>query len=86
MLEVCEERTKPTVLVLWDAAPDIAGSEEAMETEQILMPGKWNGNVDGAWRLDFNIAIGDDEDDDNVMAEDDDSNLDAIDSDDEMSS
>ena len=86
VLEVCEERTKPTVLVLWDAAPDIAGSEEAMETEQILMPGKWNGNVDGAWRLDFNIAIGDDEDDDNVMAEDDDSNLDAIDSDDEMSS
>ena len=26
------------------------------------MPGKWNTNTSGSWRMDVNIAVGDEED------------------------
>ena len=86
VVEVLEERSKPTVVVLWDPTPDITDSEEASETEQILMPGKWNSNVAGAWRMDVNITIDDVEYDvhDDIPESDDDDNL-SDEEDDEMS-
>ena len=62
VIEVYSDRAKPTVRVLWDPTPDIEGSEETSESDQILLPGKWNRDVDGAWRMDVDIAIGDEDD------------------------
>ena len=63
VVEVYDDRKKPTVKVLWDATPDIAGYEEQSESDQVLLPGKWNRNCENAWRMDVEIFVGDEEDD-----------------------
>ena len=55
--EVYEDCSKPIVNVLWDAASDIEGCEEDTQSDQILMPSKWNRDVEGAWRMDVDIAV-----------------------------
>ena len=52
-----EDCSKPIVNVLWDAASDIEGCEEKTQSDQILMPSKWNRDVEGAWRMDVDIAV-----------------------------
>ena len=52
------------VCVLWDAMPDCEGYEMPKETDQALLPSKWNKEVDGAWRMDIDIV-----DDDNAEDE-----------------
>ena len=69
VIEVCENRTKPTVKVRWDAMPDVEGSE-VTETEQILLPSKWNKDCDGAWRMDVDIELNDKNDSGNSDDED----------------
>ena len=57
VLEVEEEKSKPTVKVSWDAMSDVTGCEEKTESCVELMPSKWNPKIDcsGAWRLDVDI-------------------------------
>ena len=44
--------------VKWDPAPDIEGCEESTMGEQKLLPSKWNkDNKDGAWRMDVDIEL-----------------------------
>jgi hypothetical protein len=59
VLEVLIEKKKPTVLVHWDPMPDVEGKENSSEeTEQVLLPSKWNKNVEGTWRMDINVNVG----------------------------
>jgi hypothetical protein len=59
VLEVLIEKKKPIVLVHWDPMPDVEGKENSSEeTEQVLLPSKWNKNVVGAWRMDINVYVG----------------------------
>ena len=85
VINVYEDKSKPTVRVLWDPTPDIAGCEEESESDQILMPGNWNKNSKNAWRLDFDIAVGDVDDEEDVVEDevDDDCAYDEESSDDE---
>ena len=73
VLEVLSNKSRPTVNVLWDVMPDV--DEYANKTEDVveLLPSKWNKDCDGAWRMDIDLAIGDEEDnlDDQMVEEDD---------------
>ena len=69
VIEVYENRRKPIVRVLWDATPDIAGFEEENESDQELMPGKWNKDCEFAWRMDIDIAVGGEDSCDNVESD-----------------
>ncbi len=51
MTEVCEKQNK--FKVHWDPIPDCTGWEMSQETNQILLPSKWNKDVNGAWRMDL---------------------------------
>ena len=55
--EVNEKQNK--VKVCWDPIPDCTGWEMLQETYQILLPSKWNKDVNGAWRMDLPIEFGD---------------------------
>jgi len=38
--------------------PDVDGKENSIEeTQQQLPQSKWNKDVEGAWRLDINVAL-----------------------------
>ena len=66
VIKVYSDKSDPTVLVRWDAMPDVEGGDKITESNQILRPSKWNKNVKGAWRMDVEIEIepvGDDDDD-----------------------
>jgi hypothetical protein len=39
--------------------PDCTGWETLQETYQILLPSKWNKDVNGAWRMDLQIEFRD---------------------------
>ncbi len=52
------------VEVKWDPAPDIEGCKESTIGEQSLLPSKWNkDNKEGAWRVDVDIEVRDELDD-----------------------
>ena len=38
VIEVYEDASKPTVIVLWDPLPDIDGGDVSEETKQVLLP------------------------------------------------
>jgi hypothetical protein len=59
LVHVYEEQRVPTVCVCWDPIPDCTGWETATESNQKLLPTKWNKDVVGAWRLDLPIDIED---------------------------
>ena len=65
MIEVCTGRQKPTVRVLWDPMPDVEGSEESSETNAILLPSKWRKETEGGWRMDVDITVQDEFDEEN---------------------
>ena len=56
-------KSKPKVNVLWDGMPDVDEYKNEAEEEVVLLPSKWNIDCDGAWRMDIDLAIGDDDDD-----------------------
>ncbi len=64
VLLVYKNESKPKVKVSWDAMPDVKGCEEVTESYAILIPRMWNPkeDCDGAWRLDVQVELGDEED------------------------
>ena len=62
MIKVLTEKAKPTVVVHWDPMPDVEGKENLSdETQQVLPPRKWNKELEGAWRMDINVGIVEDD-------------------------
>ena len=63
VLQLYEDDAQPKVKVEWDAMDNVAGYEEKTESDAILMPSKWNPNndCDGAWRMDVDIDLGEEE-------------------------
>jgi hypothetical protein len=56
------EKAKPMVVVHWDSMPDVEGKENlSNETQQVLPPHKWNKDIEGAWRMDINVGIVEDD-------------------------
>ncbi len=51
VIHVYEEQQVPTVCVRWDPIPDCNGWETHTESNQKLLPTRWNKDVVGAWRL-----------------------------------
>jgi hypothetical protein len=52
VVHVYEEQRVPTVCMQWDPIPDCTGWETHTESNQKLLPTRWNKDVVGAWRLD----------------------------------
>ncbi len=67
MIEVYTGRQMPTVHVLWDPMPDVEGLEESSEMNAILLPSKWKKEKEGVWRMDVDITVQDEFDDENDM-------------------
>ena len=61
VVEVYENCKQPKVRVLWDACPDIEGSEKEKEGDQVLLPTFFNKNINKAWRMDIDINVFGDE-------------------------
>ncbi len=60
VVEKCKDRQMPTVCMLWDPMPDIAGSEELSETDVIQPPNKWRKEMEGGWRMSVSFTVEDD--------------------------
>ena len=45
--------------VLWDATPDIEGFEEVNEGTIELLPEKWRTKQNYGWRLDLDVELSD---------------------------
>ena len=58
--------------------PDVKGKENLSdETPQVLLPRKWNKDVEGAWRMDINVGfVENTEDHEGVCGEQSDLNVD----------
>ena len=65
VIEVCTGRQKPTFCILWDPMPDVEGSEELSETNAILLLCKWRKETEGGWRMDVDIIVQDEFDEEN---------------------
>ena len=65
VIEIYTGRHKSTVRVLWDPMPDLEGSEESSETNAILLPRKWRKETEGGWRMDVDIIVQDEFDEEN---------------------
>ena len=53
------------VCVLWDPMPDVEGSVESSETNAILLLSKWRKETEGGWRMDVDIIVQDEFDEEN---------------------
>jgi hypothetical protein len=45
--------------------PDVEGSDESSETNAILLPSKWRKETKGGWRIDVDITVEDEFDEEN---------------------
>ena len=45
--------------------PDVEGLEESSETNAILLPSKWRKETEGGWRMDVDITVEDECDEEN---------------------
>ena len=59
VVHVYKEQRVPTVHVRWDPIPDCTSWESSTESNQKLLPTRWNKDVVGAWRLDLPIDVED---------------------------
>ena len=59
VIEVYEDKPKPTVKVEWDPMPDVEGCNKTEETDQVLLPTYWKKDTPGAWRMDVDIDLAD---------------------------
>ncbi len=57
VVHVYPEQRVPMVRVRWDPIPDCTGWESSTESNQKLLPTRWNKDVVGAWRLDLPIDV-----------------------------
>ena len=58
-MHVYKDQRVPMVCVRWDPIPDCTGWESSTESNQKLLPTRWNKDVVGAWRLDLPIDVED---------------------------
>ena len=59
-------KTKATSLCsLGSDAGDVEGLEESSETNAILLPSKWRKETEGRWRMDVDITVEDEFDEEN---------------------
>ena len=58
-MHVYEKQRVPMVCVRWDPIPDCTGWESSTESNQNLLPTRWNKDAVGAWRLDLPIDVED---------------------------
>jgi len=65
VIEIYTGKQKPTVRVLWDPMPDDEGSEYLSETNAILLPSKLRKETEGGWRMDVDIIVQDEFDEEN---------------------
>ena len=65
------EKSQPTKRVLWDATEDVDGGNKQVESDQRLLPSKWNKDGENAWRLDIDISILNEVDDEDVVESED---------------
>jgi hypothetical protein len=65
------EKNQPTVRVLWDATEDVNGGNKHVESNQWLLPSKWNKDGKNAWRLDIDISVLNEVDDEDVVESED---------------
>jgi hypothetical protein len=59
VVHVYEKQRVPMVCVRWDPIPDCTGWESSTESNQNLLPTRWNKDAVGAWRLDLPIDVED---------------------------
>ena len=59
VVHVYEEQRVPKVCVRWDPIPDCTSWESSTESNQKLLPTRWNKDVVDAWRLDLPIDVED---------------------------
>jgi hypothetical protein len=59
VVHVYEKQRVPMVCVRWDPIPDCTGWESSTESNQKLLPTRWNKDAVGAWRLDLPIDVED---------------------------
>ena len=45
--------------------PDVEGLEESSKSNAILLPSKWRKEIEGGWRMDVDIIVQDEIDDEN---------------------
>ncbi len=45
--------------------PEVEGSEESSGTNTILLPSKWRKETEGGWKMDVDITVQDEFDDEN---------------------
>ena len=57
VIEVYEDRQRPTVKVEWDPLPDVDGGNQTEETDQVLLPTYWRKDIAGAWRMDVDVEL-----------------------------
>ena len=72
-----QSEKEDTVVVEWDPTPDIEGSEDRSESDQVLKQKLWNKERHGAWRMDLDIAPCDDDDNKDSDMDGDSSNSDS---------
>jgi len=65
VIEIYTGKQKPMVRVLWDPMPDVEGSEESSETNAIRLTSKWRKETEGGWRMDVDIIVQDEFDEEN---------------------
>ncbi len=58
-----DDSRKPTVIVKWDPMKDVNNADSHTESQQVLLPSKWNKDVAGAWRMDVYVDIMEEGDD-----------------------
>ena len=54
---MCVRKASQTVRVLWDATEDVDDGNKQVESDQRLLPSKWNKDGENAWRLDIDISV-----------------------------
>ena len=71
VIGVVNGSSKLTVTVERDPTTDIAGSENGSTSDQVLLPTKWNkDNNVGAWRMDVDVEVlNEEEEDDNELGD-----------------
>ena len=68
VVDVIESAKTPRVKVLWDIVPLLKGwDKEKTEGEQVLLPSLWNKNKVGAWRMDIDIVVSQDDDEESEL-------------------
>ena len=64
-MSVYDDRRQPIVRLLWDPMSDVNGGDEIVENYQILLPTHWCKDIPDAWRMDVELGLVNNEEDNN---------------------